>query len=159
PNLSVPRFNATATLLNNGQVLMSGGSTCNLPGCPTNAAEIYDPVANTFALVPGGMNVPRFNHTATLTTNGQVVIAGGFTSCSSSRTSAASTEFFDPVAGTFTSGQPIATALAGHTGTLLANGNVLLIGGINAGVTLSTDESYQPTSFTPTNLVSITVAP
>ena len=159
PSLNVPRFNATATLLNNGQVLVTGGSTCALPGCPTNAAEIYDPVANTFTLVPSGMNVPRFNHSATLTTNGQVVITGGFSSCGSTCTSEASTEFFDPVAGTFTSGQPVATALAGHTGTLLANGNVLLIGGINAGVTLAGDEWYQPTSFTPANLVSIAVTP
>jgi trimeric autotransporter adhesin len=159
PNLNVPRFDATATLLNNGQVLVAGGSTCNLPGCPTNAAEIYDPVANASTLVSGGMNVARFNHSATLTTNGQVVIAGGFSSCGSSCTSEASTEFFDPAAGTFTSGQSVATGLAGHTGTLLANGNVLLIGGINAGVTLSSDEWYQPTSFTPTGLLSITVAP
>jgi len=159
PSLNVPRFDDTTTLLNNGQVLVSGGSTCSLPGCPTNAAEIYDPVANSFTLVPGGMNVPRFNHTATLTTNGQVVIAGGFSSCGSSCTSEASTEFFDPIAGTFTSSQSVANALAGHTGTLLANGNVLLIGGISAGVTLASDEWYQPTSFTPTGLVSVTVAP
>ncbi len=159
PSLNVPRFDASATLLNNGQVLVAGGSTCNLPGCPTNAAEIYDPVANTFTLVPGGMNVPRFNHSATLTTNGQVVIAGGFSSCGSACTSEASTEFFDPVAGAFTSGQAVATALAGHTGTLVPNGDVLLTGGINAGVTLASDEWYQPTSLTPPGLVSITVAP
>jgi hypothetical protein len=159
PSLNVPRYHATATLLNNGQVLVAGGSTCSWPGCPTNAAEIYDPVANTFTLVPGGTNVPRFHHSATLTTNGQVVIVGGFSSCASSCTSEASTEFFDPVAGSFTSGQPVATALAGHTGTLLPNGNVLLVGGINAGVTLASDEWYQPISFTPANLVSIAVAP
>src|SRR5208282_1438067 len=33
------------------------------------------------------------------------------------------------------------------------------IGGISAGVTLASDEWYQPTSFTPTGLVSVTVAP
>ena len=157
--LNTPRFNATATLLNNGQVLVAGGSTCALPGCPTNVAEIYDPVANTFTVVGGAMNVPRFDHTATLLTNGQVAIAGGFSSCNSSCTGEASTEFFDPVAGVFTSSQPVATALAGQTGTLTANGNVLLIGGINAGVTLASDEWYQPTSLTPPNLVSISVTP
>jgi uncharacterized protein YjdB len=158
-SLSVPRFNATATLLNNGQVLIAGGSTCALTGCPTNTAEIYDPVANTFTLVSGGMNVPRFNHSATLTTNGQVLIVGGFSSCGSSCTSESSTELFDPIAGTFTSGQSVSTALAGHTGTLVGNGDVLLIGGINAGVTLATDEWYQPTSLTPPGLASITIAP
>ncbi len=138
---------------------MAGGSTCSLPGCPTNAAEIYDPVANTFSIVTGGMTVPRFNHTATLLTNGDVVVAGGYSSCGSSCSAEASTELFDPVAGAFTSGPPEATGLAGHTGTLVANGNVLLIGGINAGVTLASDELYQPTSLTPPGLGSITVAP
>ena len=159
PQLNTPRFNATGTLLNNGQVLVAGGSTCVLPGCPTNAAEIYDPVANTFTVVGGGIDVPRFNHTATLLTNGQVTIAGGFSSCSSSCTSEASTEFFDPVAGVFTASTAVANALAGQTGTLTANGNVLLIGGINAGVTLASDEWYQPTSLTPPNLVSIALTP
>src|SRR5581483_6365008 len=42
------RYSATATLLNNGKVLVAGGSTCAPPGCPTTAAEIYDPVASTF---------------------------------------------------------------------------------------------------------------
>jgi len=159
PSLNVARFDASATLLNNGRVLVAGGSTCSLPGCPTNAAEIYDPVASTFSIVTGGMIVPRFNHTATLLTNGDVVVAGGYSSCGSACSAEASTELFDPVAGAFTSGPPEATGLAGHTGTLMANGDVLLIGGINAGVTLAGDELCQPTSLTPPGLASITVAP
>jgi hypothetical protein len=159
PSLNTPRFNATSTLLNKGTLLVAGGSTCALPGCPTNAAEIYDPVANTFTSVASGMNVPRFNHTATLMTNGQVVIAGGYSSCNSSCTSEASAELFDPVAGTFSSSQILPNALASQTGTLVANGNILLIGGINAGVTLAGDEWYQPTSLTPAGLVSISITP
>ncbi len=156
--LNVPRFDASSTLLNNGKVLVTGGSTCNLPGCPTQSAEIYDPVANTFSVL-SNMNVARFNHTATLLTNGDVVVAGGYSSCGSTCTGDATTEFFDPVAGTFSPGQSVATALANHTGTLLANGNVLLVGGINAGVTLASDEWYQPISLTPPGLLSLTVAP
>src|SRR5208283_5398768 len=159
PSLNVPRFDASATLLNNGRVLVAGGSTCSLPGCPTNAAEIYDPVASTFSIVTDGMIVPRFNHTATLLTNGDVVVAGGYSLCGSSCSAEASTELFDPVAVAFTSGLPEATGLASHSGTLVANGNVLLIGGINAGVTLASDELYQPSSLTPPGLGSITVAP
>jgi uncharacterized protein YjdB/N-acetylneuraminic acid mutarotase len=158
PNLNTPRFDASANLLNNGKVLIAGGSTCSLPGCPTASAEIYDPVANTFSVV-GNMNVARFKHSATLLTNGQVVIAGGFSSCNSSCTSEASTELFDPVAGTFSSGQSVPNAVAGQTGTLTGNGDVLLIGGINSGVTVAGDQWYQPTTLTPSGLFSISVAP
>jgi hypothetical protein len=159
PSLNTPRFGATSTLLNNGQVMVAGGSTCASPGCPTNAAEIYDPVANTFSTVSGGMTVSRFNHSATLTTNGQVYVAGGFSSCGSSCTSEATTDVFDPVAGTFSSAESVSNALAGQTGTLIANGSVLLIGGVNDGVTLSGDQWYQPATLTPSGLVSIAVTP
>jgi Kelch motif len=70
-SLNLPRYGATATLLNSGKVLVTGGSTCSLPGCPANAAEVYDPTANTFSHANGAMNVSRFNHSATLLTNGR----------------------------------------------------------------------------------------
>lgn len=175
PSLNVARMNATVTLLNKGGVLVAGGSTC-LAGCPTNAAEFLPVNSNTlllsqgpsglipqigagFAVVSGGMNVPRFSHTATLTTNGTVVIAGGYSSCGSSCTEEASTEVFDPVAGTFSVAQSVSTPVAGHTATLDGNRDVLLIGGVNAGVTLATDQWYQPTSLTPVGLVSIAISP
>ena len=159
PHLVTARFSATATLLNSGKVLIAGGSTCAPPGCPTNAAEIYNPVTNSFTSISGGMTVSRFSQSATLTTNGQVYVAGGFSSCSSSCTSEASTDVFDPVTGTFSSGSAVTNALAGQTGSLTANGSVLLIGGINDGVTLSGDQWYQPTTLTPSGLVSISVTP
>ncbi|MBV9769257.1 MAG: hypothetical protein JOZ32_06780 [Bryobacterales bacterium] len=59
------------------------------------------------------MTVARFSQSATLTTNGQVYIAGGFSSCGSACISEASTDIYDPVAGTFSSGQPVTNALAG----------------------------------------------
>jgi len=151
--LSVPRFAATATLLSDGTVLVAGGSTCALPGCPTNAAEIYDPVQDKFSLMTGGMTAARFDHTATLTVTGKVYIAGGFTSCASTCTSAASTEVFDPVAGTFTAASSVASALAGQTASLVGNGNLLLIGGIRSGVTVASD------AWVPSGLVSIAVTP
>jgi len=150
--LETARSSPVVTLLNNGFVLVTGGSTCEAPICPTNTAELYDPTANVFQYTSGAMNVPRVGHTANLLTNGQAVLAGGDSSCPQPDTcvSDPSTESYDPVAGIFTSGQSLATALAGHTGTLVSNGDVLLIGGINAGVTLASAEWYQPTSFTPT---------
>ena len=156
--LNTPRTSATATLLNNGKVLIADGSTCAQPGCPTNAVELYDPIAGTFSNTAATI-VPRFNHTATLLTNGQVLITGGYDSCSSTCTSDSTTELYDPIAGTFTPGQNLSSGRAGQSATLLTNGNVLIAGGINNGLTLSTSDSYQPPSPTPTNLVSISVTP
>jgi Bacterial Ig-like domain (group 2)/Protein of unknown function (DUF1573)/IPT/TIG domain/Abnormal spindle-like microcephaly-assoc'd, ASPM-SPD-2-Hydin/Galactose oxidase, central domain len=158
-SLNLPRFGPTATLLNTGKVLIAGGSTCNLPGCPASAAELYDPIANTFSYATGMMNVSRFNHSATLLTNGQVFIAGGYSSCATTCTSEASTELFDPVAGTFTSSTTLANARAAQSATLLSNGSVLLIGGINSGLTFASAESYQPSNLTPSGLVSISISP
>jgi Bacterial Ig-like domain (group 2)/IPT/TIG domain/Beta-propeller repeat/Galactose oxidase, central domain len=158
-NLNTPSYQGTATLLNNGKVLIAGGSTCAPPGCPTSAAELYDPNANTFSSIGSGMNVARFSHTATLLTNGQVLIAGGYSSCTSSCVAEASTELFDPVAATITSSQTLTTGVAGQSGTVISNGNVLLIGGINSGITVEGDEWYQPASLTPPGLVSIAITP
>ena len=161
--LNAARFEATATLLNNGQVLVAGGSTCVSPGCPGNFAELYDPASNQFNYVgadaDNSLTIPRFNHTATLLTNGLVLIAGGYSSCTTSCTSESTTELFDPASGTFTSGSSLTNALAAHTATLLSNGNVLLIGGINGGITLANDEWYQPVALAPPGLVSISVTP
>jgi hypothetical protein len=159
-NLNTARSALDATLLNNGQVLLTGGSTCYPLACPTNAGEVYDPAADTFINTTQSMNVSRLNQSATLLDNGQVLMAGGFSSCtsSSSCTSDGSTELYDPVASTFTLDHMMTTARAGHTGVPLPTGSVMLIGGMNGGITLSSAESYQPASTAPSGLISITVS-
>ena len=157
--LNTPRASASATLLNNGLVLLAGGSTCNSPGCPSNTAELYDPNAGSFSYTTSNMNVPRFDHTVTLLTNGQVIIAGGFSNCSASCTSDGTTELYDPTANTFSSSQPLTTGRSGQTSTLLSNGTAIQIGGIYGGLTSATTDSYQPASLILPGLVSINVAP
>jgi hypothetical protein len=157
-NLNAARASATATLLNAGQVLIAGGSNCNPPGCPINSAELYNAAAGTFSYI-GTMTTSRFAHSATLLTNGQVLIAGGYSSCSSTCTSDPTAELYDPVAGTFSTTPALSTGRAGHTGTLLTSGDVLLVGGINAGTTLSSMDLYEPTNLTPAGLQSIAILP
>jgi hypothetical protein len=71
----VPRCcGASATLLQNGQVLIAGGAPNRMR--PLNSAEVYDPACGTFTAV-GPMRFGRSGHTATLLRNGQVLIAGG----------------------------------------------------------------------------------
>jgi hypothetical protein len=162
-NLIFPRSNATATLLNDGHVLVAGGNTCSSSSCPAITSEVYIPGAGfnyaSFTGNLGSMNFARLGDTATLLTNGQVLLAGGYDSCGSTCTSGATTETYDPSAFAFTTGTSMATARSGHSATLLGGGSVVLIGGINNGSTLSTTDSYQPASLTPNGLVSITVSP
>ena len=68
----------TATVLNNGKVLFTGGVSQDGSGSyPTLAsAELYDPRTGTFTLT-GTMNTTRAQHTATLLNNGMVIIAAG----------------------------------------------------------------------------------
>ena len=159
-NLNTPRAKATATLLDNGQVLIAGGSTCNLPGCPSSVAELYNNGSFYYFSYPtSNMNVTRWDQTATLLTNGEVLLAGGFDSCPSSCVSDGTTELFNPQGSAFASGQALSTGRSGHTATLLTDGSVLLVGGINNGVTLSSTDSYQPSSLALPPLASITISP
>jgi hypothetical protein len=61
-------------------------------------------------------------HTATLLSNGQVLIAGGYGAANEA-------ELYDPTTGTFTATGNLTTPRWYHTATLLNNGMVLLAGG------------------------------
>jgi uncharacterized protein YjdB len=159
-SLNTPRANATATLLNDGEVMIAGGSTCSSPGCPTATTELFYSSYFYYPTYPtGNMTVPRFGETATMLTNGQIFLAGGYDACSTNCTSDATAEVFDPLAFTFTSSQALSTGRSGHTATLLADGSVLIVGGINNGTTVSSTDSYQPASLALPQLASITISP
>ena len=156
--LNTPRSQISATLLNEGKVLVVDGSTCGQPGCPTNSVELYDPTTGTFSYT-AATNTPRMAHTATLLTNGEALVAGGYSVCSPACTADSTTELYNPSSGTFNPGGSLSAARAEQSATLLPNGNVLIAGGINAGITLSSEDIYQPSDLTPPNLVSISVTP
>jgi len=75
--MNVARWLHTATLLDDGTVLVAGGS--DLADEETlDSAEIYNPAAGTFTLLSNTLNTARVGHTATLLNNGQVLIVGGY---------------------------------------------------------------------------------
>jgi hypothetical protein len=98
--LNVARWSHTATLLPNGQVLVVGGTVYNVDGDfqDTNACELYDPLTGTSTLT-GFMQDARHSHTATLLTNGQVLVAGSGGDASS--------EVYDPTNGSWGFFQPV----------------------------------------------------
>jgi N-acetylneuraminic acid mutarotase len=69
------------TLLPDGRVLAAGGSRAldyswNDPSAILNSVEIYDPASNTWTSV-AGLQRARADHTATLLSDGRVLITGG----------------------------------------------------------------------------------
>lgn len=142
-NMHVGRFYFTATLLNSGRVLVAGG-VCDLQGCigtDTSSAELFNSATGTFTLT-GSMSIDRSSHTATLLTNGTVLIAGGAGSTGVTATA----ELYHPVTGTFQRVGSMQSKRDLHTATKLNNGTVLVTGGSNATTTLSSAELFVPTS-------------
>src|SRR5688572_14626188 len=88
----------------------------------------------------GNMTTARSFHTATLLTNGNVLIAGGASSTVSPHVPVASAELYDPSDGTFVHAGNMTTARSRHTATLLPDGKVLIVG----GSPLRSAELYDP---------------
>lgn len=134
----------TATLLNNGKVLIIGS---NLYSSKTDA-ELYDPVTNTFSAT-GNMQEPGENQVATLLSDGKVLVTGGYKYTYNSEDVSyavmSKAELYDPATGTFSATGDLTTPRELHTTTLLADGRVLVTGGSNnSNVALSSAEIYDP---------------
>jgi hypothetical protein len=148
------RMDATATLLQNGKVLIAGGSSSNggtdalgSHGLIFASAELYDPATGKFTTT-GSMSVRRVHHTATLLKDGRVLIAGGFTcsstlACNNADVNAlASAEIYNPKTGKFSPTGSMTTTRTSATATLLPDGKVLMAQG-GKGLWA---ELYNPTS-------------
>ncbi len=135
-SMNTGRTNHTATLLENGTIVIAAGSNSTFFG-GTNTAEVYNPGTGMFAPT-GNLPVSFFGATATLLDNGKVLIAGG-----TSGVSIANAEIYDPATGTFTATGNLNAARAFHTATLLRNGMVLIAGGLLASSGASA-ELYDP---------------
>ena len=125
------------TLLPNGQVLAAGGYD-PLSDQVRGEAELYDPASGTWALTApmGG----RIFYTATLLTNGKVLVAGGAVEIFELENfSLATARLYDPVSGTWSATGSMAQPRYAHVATLLPNGTVLVTGG-----SVPTVELYLP---------------
>jgi hypothetical protein len=119
------RTGAAEVLLQNGQILITGGLDAN--GVPVSSAEFYDPLSGTFSVAPS-MMTPRANHSAIVLSSGDVLVTGGRTDVSGDYTNSA--EIFDAAAKQWKSvSGSLPQGLANHVMCNLADDNVLIAGG------------------------------
>ena len=150
------RSKHTATLLNDGRVLIVGGW---LLGSPLNTAELYDPVDGSFKSLSTIGNYYINGHTATLLNSGDVLIAGGYGNTSLLTSSqgyavvcSVSVNGSDATLTVTPTSNQMKTARHYHTATLLDDGTVLFVGGTNYYAptssisVLNTTEIYDPTT-------------
>lgn len=127
-SMNVARTSHQGTLLNNGMVLISGGSGAT--------AEIFDPVTNTFSYTKNlqtqaqsFMTVARAGHVAIKLSSGKVLLIGGDEESTS--------ELYDPATGLFSKTKSVSSGLdtkplvtsAGLSAIALNDGRILIVGG------------------------------
>jgi len=134
-----PRQDHVATLLDSGEVLLTGGMVMEgSSGKSTAKAELYDPKSNSFVGIED-LRAPRQGHTATVLTNGKVLIAGG-----NDVTFSTSAELYDPKLRKFSGTGPLVLRRSHHCAVRLSNGDVLLTGGDGPNGPTATAELYRP---------------
>ena len=126
------RSNFTATLLNNGTVLVVGGN-CGL-GCALSTAEIYDPASDTWTYTRGRLNSSRHSHQAIKLSNGNVLILGG----NDGSRQLLSAEIYDVNSDTFVTTSPYLGGSTNHTVTLDPSSNRVIVAGGLDGVPVDT---------------------
>jgi len=96
------------------------------------------------------MSTARASHTATLLGNGLLLLTGGIGASGA----LASTEFYNPFAGTWMTLGGLSTACYDHTAVLLGNGKVLVAGGRKTENTaLNNAQIFPPSGFIPLGLL------
>jgi len=155
-SMHAARERLTATALRDGTILVAGAlaSTPSTSACTTldracghySDAELYDWRTGTWR-VTGRMRVSRVEHTATLLSDGTVLITGGSGSgCSS--TSLAScdaltdAEIYNPGEGSWSLAGRLHTGRSSATAALLPNGTVLVAGGVGQVAPIASAEAY-----------------
>jgi N-acetylneuraminic acid mutarotase len=141
-SMATARASHTATVLTDGKVMVAGGIDNDQH--VLTSAELYDPAAGTWTTI-GSMKTIRTHHTATLLGNGRVLVAGG--DDNTGKLYYTSTELFTPshptVPDTWTATGSLNFNRSRHSATLLSNGKVLVVGGVNLnGTPIASAELY-----------------
>ncbi len=128
----------TATLLQDGTVLVAGGQNS---GGPLSSVEIYNPATNSWGSA-ASMPATLWGHTATLLSNGNVLIAGGDNGLGEQQGS----YLYNPTSNSWSATGKLTDARFDHNALLLPNGGVLVSGGFTTVGAIGDIEVYDPYS-------------
>jgi hypothetical protein len=161
--LATERRFHTASLLGDGTVLVAGGMdpritaiTETVKARSLDSVELFDPHSGTWT-AGEPMVTARFFHTATVLSDGSVLVAGGVEAgpgvppdeSSYGGRALNSAELYDPSTRTWTATGAMTRPREGHAAVLLADGRVLVFGGATKGRQLMGEaELYDPTTGT-----------
>jgi hypothetical protein len=145
-SMSAGRMSFTATLLQNGEVLVAGGSGYTANCYAT--AELYNPSTGTWTLT-GSMTQARCQHTAALLSSGDVLVSGGVNSDFNTPDTTATAELYNPSTGVWQATGSLNVSRGGGA-ALLENGQVFVAGGYstshNVTTYLASVEIYDPST-------------
>jgi hypothetical protein len=160
------RGSHSATRLLDGRVLVVGGFVGDSgrvgsgPGgdLALASAEIWDPATETFTTT-GSLAHPRYGHTATLLSDGRVLVVGG--NHYPQDTPVSEAEIWDPRTGRFEPAGTLAHPGDPRRAALLPDGRVLVAGGGGAELWDPTSMSFSPAGSVPAppDLVEGTLLP
>jgi N-acetylneuraminic acid mutarotase len=158
-SLAEARRHHTATLLSDGTVLVAGGNGLGAAESviAIATAERYNPRSGSWTAA-GQMIAGRVNHTATLLSDGTVLVVGGQIADGEGFRRLASAERYDPRTGSWTATASMIGARAYHIAVLLPDGKVLVAGGTSGSGDLASAEVYDPQTASWTAAAQMTVA-
>src|SRR5215213_2229425 len=153
PNMREARAFHTATMLPDGRVFIFGGVGPNQR--TLKSAALVDPATGEIEELRAQAGLTaRSNHTATLLTDGRVLIVGGV---SDNRRLISAAQLWDPRTKTAESNGLISIARQMHRAVLLTDGSVLIEGGVdesNGEVRTSELFNIETRSFVATSISS-----
>ena len=138
-SMNTARIHHSATLLDDGRVLVAGGDD----GAPYGAtyfasAEIYNPATGTWSST-GSLVAPRYAFTMTSLNDGRVLAV------SSEGTSRGTAEIYNPASGAWSATSSLNQFRSLHAASLLNDGRVLIAGGSDCCANvLASAEIFKP---------------
>jgi len=123
---------ATTPLPGGDALLVGGGIAARFHGSSNTWSALAAPPVNTW------------RHALSPLKNGKALMTGGEENSPLGFYSIARAFLFDPATSLFTETTSMGVARAYHTSELLANGNVIVVGGYGGGKSLASAELYRP---------------